>query len=87
MLLGVVHQNDGILDPTEIEQIQELSHPRNKVSGVEHLMEIFSLLLASLKYLQGPTKEVGLVQFGVLTRHPINLEAAYVTSSMISAIK
>ena len=52
MTLFVVCENGGILYPTEIELIQELTHPRNEVSGVKHPMEIFSMILGYLKYVQ-----------------------------------
>ena len=50
IVIVIFHQNDGIIDTTVIKRIQELLNLRNEVSDAKHPMEIFGLILASLKY-------------------------------------
>ena len=49
-MIFILHKNDGIIDTTVIKRIQELLNLRNEVSDSKHPMEIFGLILASLKY-------------------------------------
>ena len=49
IVIVIFHKNDGIIDTTVIKIIQELLNLRNEVSDAKHPMEIFDLLLASLK--------------------------------------